>query len=267
MSQVVPSTDLTAFTCPHCGALAAHTWYELHGSKISREPRHPFVPRGTDLDFTGIVSEEDLIAAKKWARQMVKGEIFFADEPRGIIVSQINNVYLSVCFNCELSSLWHSRNLVFPRHRAGIAPNKDLDEDIKNDIEEARSILDASPRGAAALLRLAVQKLCKQLGEDGKNIDHDIQRLVDKGMDPHLQQAFDAVRVIGNEAVHPGELDLTDDRETAITLIDLINIVAQEMISNKKAIAALYATLPKGKIDGIKARLKSAEAKRGIEKS
>jgi hypothetical protein len=168
------------------------------------------------------------------------------------------NAYISKCFNCKRNALWHNQEIVFPRGRVGNAPNQDLEQDICADIEEARSIIDASPRGAVALLRLAVQKLCKQLGETGKNIDADIQRLVDKGMDPHLQEAFDAVRVIGNEAVHPGELNLKDDRATATALIDLINIVAQELISNKKAIKALYATLPRNKLSGIEARAKAA---------
>jgi len=42
------------------------------------------------------------------------------------------------------------------------------------------------------------------------------------------------VRVIGNEAVHPGKLDLKDDRDTATRLFKLVNIIAEQMISNPK---------------------------------
>ena len=55
--------------------------------------------------------------------------------------------------------------LVYPR--AGEAPPRTLtlSEDIRRDYDEASSILDRSPRGAAALIRLAIQKLCKELGQ------------------------------------------------------------------------------------------------------
>ena len=88
---------------------------------------------------------------------------------------------------------------------------------------ESRTILDLSPRGAAALLRLCIQKLCKQLGQPGKNINDDIAALVKAGLDPKIQKALDIVRVIGNECVHPGTMDLRDDREIAAKLFVLVN--------------------------------------------
>jgi hypothetical protein len=69
-----------------------------------------------------------------------------------------------------------------------------------------------------------------------------------------MQQALDAVRVIGNEAVHPGELDLSDDVETASSLFGLVNIIAEEMISRKKRVQAVYDKIPASKRDGIDAR-------------
>lgn len=118
---------------------------------------------------------------------------------------------------------------------------------IKADYHEARDIANKSPRGAAALLRLCVQKLCVHLGEKGKDLNQDIANLVKKGMPVLAQQALDYVRVIGNNAVHPGYIDLADDDETIAKLFSLINFIAETMIAQPKLINDLYTSLPNDK--------------------
>ena len=144
--------------------------------------------------------------------------------------------------------------LVYPGYTLGPGPNLDLPPDIIEDYNEARSILSCSPRGAAALLRLCIQKLCKHLGEVGKTIDDDIKSLVSKGLDPDIQKALDSIRVIGNEAVHPGTLDISDDCETVLLLFDLLNLIAEKMITHKKKVALAYSKLPPSKLDAITKR-------------
>ena len=78
------------------------------------------------------------------------------------------NVWVSECFNCKKLSVWVFDRLVHPRTAGGPPANSDLSEDIRRDYDEASSILDVSPRGAAALIRLAIQKLCVELGQPGK---------------------------------------------------------------------------------------------------
>ena len=80
-------------------------------------------------------------------------------------------------------------------------------------------------------MRLCVQRLCRHLGEKGENIDDDICALVKKGLNPLVQKSLDIVRVIGNEAVHPGVLDLKDDRDTALRLFELVNSIADRIRS------------------------------------
>lgn len=133
-------------------------------------------------------------------------------------------------------------------------PNPDLPSEIRADFEEARSIISRSPRGASALLRLCVQKLCGFLGESGKDINTDIAQLVKKGLNPKIQKSLDIVRVIGNEAVHPGQLDLRDQPATASQLCTLVNVIADAMISQPKAIEALYSALPETKLQQIEKR-------------
>ncbi len=129
-----------------------------------------------------------------------------------------------------------------------------MPEDIRADYEEANTIANASPRGAAALLRLAIQKLCKHLGKPGKNINQDIADLVANGLPPKVQQALDSVRVIGNEAVHPGTIDLRDDRNTVAQLFRLTNFIVQKMISEPKEVDGIYSSLPESKREEIERR-------------
>lgn len=167
----------------------------------------------------------------------------------------LGNAYVAKCYACEKFSLWAESALIFPlTSYTGEEPNPDLSADIAHDYNEARSIATLSPRGAAALLRLAIQKLCKELGATDKTIDDAIASLVRKGLDVQVQQALDIVRVIGNEAVHPGEMDMRDDISTVNTLFGLVNLIADRMISQPKKLAALYNKLPANKLKGIEQR-------------
>ena len=62
------------------------------------------------------------------------------------------------------------------------------------------------------------------------------------------------MRVIGNEAVHPGVIDLNDDSDIANELLSLINSIAEQMISHPKNIETLYAKLPESKRKAIEKR-------------
>jgi hypothetical protein len=129
-----------------------------------------------------------------------------------------------------------------------------MPEDVKPDYDEARGIVDRSPRGSCALLRLGVQKLMVDLGQGGENINDDIKALVKGGLPVEVQQALDAVRVIGNNAVHPGEIDLKDDRDTAAALFGLVNFIVEQRISQPKKLASLYGSLPAGSLAAIQKR-------------
>lgn len=159
-----------------------------------------------------------------------------------------------ICSCCGKESIWYDGIMIFPDF-GGVQPsNLDLSEDIQKDYQEAASILHKSPRGAAAILRLSIQKLCKDLGEEGKNINIDIKNLVSKGLSQTVQKSLDIVRVVGNDAVHPGQIDLRDDVDIAKVLFKLINIIAEKMISEPREVEEIYNSLPENKKEQITQR-------------
>jgi hypothetical protein len=169
----------------------------------------------------------------------------------------VTDLKIAWCARCERYSLWLNDKMIYPEESGIRMPNPDLRGDIKDDYNEARSIINRSPRGAVAILRLCIQKLCEQLGQPGKNINDDIAKLVEEGLPPTIQKALDIVRVIGNYAVHPGQIDLKDDVETANKLFELVNLIAQDRITQPREIEQLYEDLPETKRTAIEARDKS----------
>ena len=133
-------------------------------------------------------------------------------------ITRIEHMQFSKCSHCSKVCLWLDRTMVFPDSSPAPLPNSDIPEEIKKDYEEARCIINKSPRGAAALLRLCIQKLCAHLGEPGKNINDDISSLVKKGLSAKIQKSLDIVRLFGNEAVHPGTINIKDNPELKTAL-------------------------------------------------
>lgn len=164
---------------------------------------------------------------------------------------------MSLCAHCSETAVWYQTRLVFPTNSIAPRPSTDMPQDVAADFNEAREVLAQSPRSSAALLRLAIQKLCKHLGQPGENINRDIGALVKAGLPPQIQQALDIVRVIGNNAVHPGEIDLHDDQETALTLFRLVNLIVEDRITRPRVIDEMYNNLPAGALQGIAQRDKT----------
>lgn len=200
-----PKFDLKAFNCPNCGAYSDQIWRFLYATSE--------YPTNLGFEYLAVVCYEHNLVGMKSA----------------------------FCRHCQELSYWFAPDkMVFPFGGNAALPNSDMPEDVKLDYLEARNIMNLSPRGAAALLRLAIQKLCKHLGGSGENINNDISILVKAGLPVKLQQALDSVRVIGNHAVHPGQIDLTDNVDTVHKLFAFINIICDNQITQPKQIDEFY---------------------------
>lgn len=134
------------------------------------------------------------------------------------------------------------------------APSEDMPKEVKNLYNEAKSVFFLSPKSSAALLRLGLEILCKELGGKGKDINNDIGELVKKGLDSKVQKAFDIVRIVGNNAVHPGELSLDDNPKIAYKLFGLSNFIVNSMITQPKYLDSFYEKMPEGAKNSIKNR-------------
>lgn len=225
MTYYAPEFLAGAFTCPHCNAYAKMNWENL----MEASPDHPGRQRNSEISKTTCSHCEKLTY---W----------------------IGSRGFGLNFAMYAASGAPSPVLIHPLVASAPMPHVDMPQAVQADYLEARSIAGRSPRGAAALLRLCVQKLCKELGESGKNINADIASLVQKGLPVQIQQALDVVRVVGNDSVHPGQLSEQDIAGVSGRLFELLNFIVEDRITRPKALAAMYASLPQDKLKGIEDR-------------
>lgn len=216
MKHIQPAFKLKSFHCPKCGVLSEQIWSEQIRASYIYYP-----PQGGQQQTS----------------------------------YRLPNTSTAYCSHCKDYSLWINGKMVYPLTGNVEMANPDLPDDIKNDYNEAKNIVNISPRGAAALLRLAIQKLCIHLGEKGDSINDDIASLVKKGLPKTMQQALDSVRVIGNNAVHPGVIDFKDNAEISYALFGFVNVICEVLISQPKKIEEFYKkNVPEKSLKGIEKR-------------
>lgn len=230
---MLPKHGSNKYQCPQCKTVASQEWLSASGAS----------------DFA-----IRIITALYFDYRMK-----ISDYEQGVIkkfISEINNSFSSsfyrlfptafsvaTCASCNEFTLWVDGRMVYPKVNLVPMPNKDLDPDIKMLYNEAASILLDSPKGSTALLRLALQKLLKQVGKDGSNINSDIKGLVAEGLNPVIQKSLDLLRVVGNNSVHPGQINLDDNENIALKLFEILNFIAEELITKPREIESLYAEI------------------------
>ncbi len=155
--------------------------------------------------------------------------------------------------------MWFHEQLVVPQGvRSGGAPLEGMPEDVRALYEEARDVSAVSPRSAAALLRLALQVLVDGLDPGAGSLHDKIGRLSQRGLNPDVSRAMDVVRVIGNNAVHPGKIDVDEDANLVPALFALTNLIVEQVIVRAATVEALFQSLPEGARAAIERRDGSA---------
>lgn len=226
MNYKEPKFNENSFTCPYCQTYAQQKWRTY---KIFNDEHSSY------FDF---VSEQ---------RLYVKG---FEDEE----VEAIDDFGVSTCNVCGKYHLWHNDKMIIPTNSPIPMPLEDMPKVVKDLYLEARDVYPISHKSACAILRLAVQHLCKELGEKGKNINDDIGSLVSKGLPEKIQKALDIVRVVGNNAVHPGKMEDSDTKVYAEKMFMLVNMIVEDRIVKPKEIDDLFEGLPEENIKAIERR-------------
>ncbi len=207
----IPKLNRDSFYCPHCGVLAQQTWDDFHYKAY----------------FS--LAHAEVSSSYTYNKQ---------------------NMYLSQCQNksCRKQCLWVGEKMILPSTNNFPPPNPDMPEKIKETYNEAAAIANESSRAAAALIRLALQELCNHLECKGNNLYENINFLVkEKSLSHFAKEAMNAVRIVGNNAVHPGNIDLQENEDTVAMLLKLLNFIVKEMISDLNERNAFCATVSASK--------------------
>lgn len=218
------------FRCPTCSVVSQQSWFDcaMAGKSVNQIISHVFYEYRTSIPDYYQEAIENFIQRVYSANQQHMSE-FVPD-----------HFSVATCLSCSAITLWIDEDLVYPKAVPVDPPNPDMANEVQELYCEASAIVTESPKGATALLRLSLQLLLKQLGKPGKNINSDIKDLVSDGLSPKIQKALDLLRVVGNNAVHPGQIDLEDNRHIAFKLFQILNFIADEMITKPKELESLY---------------------------
>lgn len=217
---IVPQRLLDVFTCPYCDVTAIQKWYG-NQSAVHVAEFYDDLEGGKYLQYAGEIISDSAIS----------GWLF------------------SKCESCRGIAVWHNEEMVHPFVCPVDEPNSDMPESIRARYVEASKVVALSPVSAAALLRLALQLLLKEVlqEESTGNICEDIRKLKNQPIDISLIKALDIIRISGNESVHPGTLNLNANKDDALYLFDLLNMICDQFFTQPRKMQEMYEKMPESK--------------------
>lgn len=213
-----PKYKSTAFVCPNCSAYAQQQWEFIvtktnYGSNQFGENVH--------YDVYQLSSDNH------------------SPNNKGLAFSD--------CQLCGGKSVWLDGSMIYPVSSCIENPRELMPDDVKEIYNEAREVYRVSPRSSAALLRLALEILLPQLGAKKSNINNMIAQLVsEKKAFLQVQKAMDVLRVIGNDALHPGIINIEkeDSKPISLALFKMLNYIIVETKESEEMVDGMYSVLP-----------------------
>lgn len=160
----------------------------------------------------------------------------------------------TVCMGCRQGSVWRDGELVYPRPAAEVTPHPDLPDLARDLFLEATGVLPISRRAAAALARASLEALLKERKPDSKakDLNERVGEIKHEIREP-LWKVLTTLRVVGNDALHDGVIAVHvdgSDAGTVTPLLQAINMLVEELVTQPRKANELYIQLSEGKRAG-----------------
>src|ERR1700738_1294109 len=228
-SYIEPQRGAESFSCPHCNTVAHQDWYSLFLKPENAAEVRVLTPEAVKALRQDDARRNNIKEIDKSVERLKKNALTYEYQkhPHPLKV-KMANLHISNCHNCNGFSLWVRGLLVFPT-RVDKTP-----ELVDEDVEEPAVVLNKSPRGATALMRVCIQKLVPLLEENGKELNQRVSSLVRKGLEMEIQQAMDVLEVLRSDSAQLNPLESQADRETALRFLDSLKEVLERRMSHNR---------------------------------
>ncbi|WP_436867355.1 DUF4145 domain-containing protein [Mammaliicoccus sciuri] len=215
--------------CEYCGNKTKSLW-TLIGLDKNRENYY----------YLGVIDYE---YERIYPRNNINRPLSFRDEEYKSLFqgasdsldAYTNLFYFENCEVCQGACIYDANTgmKIHPTTSNIKEPNKDMPINIKDLYNEASSVFELSPRSSLAIIRLALDLLCIELGaKENDNLFNKVEWLYNENViDSELKELAHGVRGLGNGAVHPRNIDEEINKDDAIIVFELMNIIVQEKIT------------------------------------
>jgi hypothetical protein len=263
-TERLPSRRQHSFTCFHCGAYAAQEWRAL-GYLIAPHDEEPY------FVLAESTSQPSTAPGSPWSTAPTM-DVW---EETPMIVD--STWAQSECHGCSQVATWRGESVVYPNTSSAPFPHADMPETVLPLHEEARSIVNHSRRGAAALARATMELLLRELDPEaprGARLDDRILRVENK-VSSGLAELLTFIRHVGNQSLHvtgaPDDAVVLvlnpDHSEPVEAIFEAINELVDELKTKPERNSRLSALVPATVREAIDRKRQAQQAAVGNQSS